>query len=174
MFHKPEKFNPAREFVANGQMTYGGKQLVSGDPFDKSKVNVRRLRLLYEQRRVRYANGHADIADVTVVEAANGKTIDDLQKIISTPPERIEPEQPLPPPVDTAVIPVSEERKRVRAIAIPDVWRDLPWMKPVEKGGPTLKNLATQFADTLGRSVVTKADAISAVEAELMLRGKGA
>lgn len=46
-------------------------------------------------------------------------------------------------------------------VVIPAGWRDLPWTKPAEPGGMTLRGLVSQ----VGGKAVNKADAIEIIEA---------
>ena len=46
-------FDRERDFVAGKPMRVSGRDFLPGDPFDKSLVSTRRLRQLYEQRKVR-------------------------------------------------------------------------------------------------------------------------
>jgi len=47
------KFDPKREYIVNKPMlSVGGKILFAGDLFDKSLVSVRRLKQLYEFRKI--------------------------------------------------------------------------------------------------------------------------
>ncbi|RVC47584.1 hypothetical protein EN781_00155 [Mesorhizobium sp. M4A.F.Ca.ET.090.04.2.1] len=45
-------FDRERDFVANKVMILGGQDLVPGDPIDKTLVNTRRLRQMYEARKI--------------------------------------------------------------------------------------------------------------------------
>jgi hypothetical protein len=51
------KFDPERDFVVHRHMMLSGEALTPGDDFDKSIVDVRRLRQLYEQRYLRFKEG---------------------------------------------------------------------------------------------------------------------
>jgi hypothetical protein len=55
-------FDPAGEFVVTARaggkpLPLGGVKMLSGEQVDKSKVDARRLRLMYEQRLIQYAPG---------------------------------------------------------------------------------------------------------------------
>lgn len=50
-----EPFDRERTFIAVRRMTIQGKRIESGDPFDKSLVNVRRLRQMYDTRWIKMA-----------------------------------------------------------------------------------------------------------------------
>lgn len=47
-------FDPNRDLVVQADFTCAGQNLSKGDPFDKSLVEPRRVRLLYEARRIGY------------------------------------------------------------------------------------------------------------------------
>lgn len=49
------QFDAACEFVVNKPMKVQGAPLQIGDPFDKTSVNLRRLRQLYDSRWIKYA-----------------------------------------------------------------------------------------------------------------------
>ncbi|RWB66569.1 hypothetical protein [Mesorhizobium sp.] len=61
-------FDRERDFVANKVITIGGVDHVPGDPIDKTLLNTRRLRQMYEARKIRM---------VEAVEAVE-KTIEDI------------------------------------------------------------------------------------------------
>lgn len=48
-------------------------------------------------------------------------------------------------------------------VSIPHNWRDLPWTKPAEPGGLTMRGLVSQ----VGGKAVNKADAIEIIEAAI-------
>jgi hypothetical protein len=50
-----EKFDPSREFVTAAAFRANGQAWGKGFPFDKLSIDVRTLRLLYEQRKLVYA-----------------------------------------------------------------------------------------------------------------------
>lgn len=54
MARKREKFNHEREFVVFKPFTLNNKNLARGEPFDKTQVNTRRLRQLFDQFYVNY------------------------------------------------------------------------------------------------------------------------
>lgn len=52
---------------------------------------------------------------------------------------------------------------------IPDDWRDLPWSKPEEAGGETIRGLVK----AIGATAINRQQAIEAIEAELRRRADG-
>jgi hypothetical protein len=50
------KFSPDHEFVAAKIVMIGGTEIMPGEPIDRSTVSTRRLRQLYERRRVARAD----------------------------------------------------------------------------------------------------------------------
>jgi len=55
MYSPKPKFDPSRDFVVQRPFVAHGKAMVPNTPFDKSKVDERRLRQLYDQRFVTMA-----------------------------------------------------------------------------------------------------------------------
>ena len=55
-----EEFNRAREFVVTRSFVFAARGYVPGQPFDKTAATSRRLRQLYDQRKIAMAplNGH--------------------------------------------------------------------------------------------------------------------
>jgi len=53
--HVREEFDRDRDFVVTREVQASGHQFFPGQPFDKSLVTERRLRLLYEQNRITFA-----------------------------------------------------------------------------------------------------------------------
>lgn len=74
--HLSEKFDGTREFEAARPVKLAGADLKIGDLIDKGKLTVRRLRLLFEQRIIRFA-------DATTAEAIKCPAFDKL------PPEAL-------------------------------------------------------------------------------------
>lgn len=81
-------------------------------------------------------------------------------EILSGEPER--PARTVEPNMFTNVL-TADERA---AVEIPDGWRDLPWTRPAEEGGITLRGLGAKFSS----GVLNREQAIAAVEAELERR----
>ena len=53
MATRSDTFSPSDDYVvARGKLTCAGKDYVRGEPFDKSSVNVRRLRQMFELRYI--------------------------------------------------------------------------------------------------------------------------
>jgi len=53
--HVREEFDRDRDFVVTREVQASGHQFFPGQPFDKSLVSDRKLRLLYEQNRIAFA-----------------------------------------------------------------------------------------------------------------------
>lgn len=51
------KFDPSKDFVTAAPLRAAGKAWGKGFPFDKNSIDPRTLRLLYEQRKLVYADG---------------------------------------------------------------------------------------------------------------------
>lgn len=66
------KFDPKREYVVNKPMlSVGDKILFAGDLFDKSLVSVRRLKQLYEFRKIALTKNEA----ITIISTIEEPTI---------------------------------------------------------------------------------------------------
>ena len=74
-----------------------------------------------------------------------------------------------PPMIPTSVATVLTADERA-AVEIPDGWRELPWTRPAEEGGATLRGLSAKFA----AGVLNREQAFAAVEAELDRRAQTA
>lgn len=53
--HYREPFDRDRNFVMSRPLPVAGQSFGPGDPFDKTLVNTRRLRQMYEQRLIQFA-----------------------------------------------------------------------------------------------------------------------
>lgn len=156
------KFNPEAEFVVRRRMTVGGLTFLPGEPFDKTKVDARRLRVLFDHRSIIYPGTNPGAP-----QPASKKT---KLKGGDAPPA--EPEAEVQPegeeePAAGAEDEPSEEEKRAavlevrRSVEIGEKWRELNW--------PQLLSLAASVSDS---TVHNKAEAVAAVEAELARRAE--
>lgn len=80
---------------------------------------------------------------------------------------RVDPLPPKPAPLAPPERPSLDEQER-DAVQIPHDWRDLPYNKAEEGRDVTLRSLAVSFTD---ETVINKAQAVAAIEAELERRG---
>ena len=64
---------------------------------------------------------------------------------------------------DDAPEPVAKIPEAVREVYIPPDWRELPWSKPREVGGLTLRTLVK----AIGATAVNRGDALEAIEAHM-------
>lgn len=61
-------FDRQRDFIVRLPMTVGGKSFAAGEPFDKTLVSDRRLRLLYDSRRIMPTEALPDERQATLRE----------------------------------------------------------------------------------------------------------
>lgn len=83
------KFSADAAYVVRGDMTIGGRLFKAGEPFDKSAVTTRRLRQMYESRKLyAVAETEDEPAPEAEIEAAGGDAADAATDEAETPPTR--------------------------------------------------------------------------------------
>lgn len=137
-----QQFDPARDFVIVRQIKLDGEVLEPGQTFRKTRVSIRRLRQLFDQRAVGYPNETGRDR----CRPPHPKR-DILRKDWSD--EQIAADNG-----------VALEPKREGEIEIPQDWRLLKW--------PALLHLASQFSAV---RVMNKLEAEASIVAELNRRG---
>lgn len=93
-------FDPSLDFVVRRRTTLGGRTLEPGEAVDKTAMNLRRLRQLYDQRVIIFAGD------------TPGAYIPPVQAEASDAPETEA---------------VADEFPERTAVVIPEGWRDMHW-----------------------------------------------
>jgi len=93
-------FDPSLDFIVRRRTTLGGRTLEPGEAVDKTVMNLRRLRQLYDQRVIIFAGDTPG----AYIPPARSEAIDE-------------------PETET----VADEFPQRTAVVIPDDWRDLHW-----------------------------------------------
>lgn len=105
--------------------------------------------------------------DGHVAEPRPNALLAPVAAVSATPPVNSPPVAPATEP-ERRISPPAEPRAEQLAVAIPDDWRELPYI-PRKAGEPSLKSLASRVSDA---PIVSKAVAIAAIEAEIEKRAK--
>jgi hypothetical protein len=140
------RFDPDREFTVRKRLTLGGVTFYPGDPFDKTLVNTRRLRQLFDHRTIVYEG------------ETPGAIIPQLSDEPEAAPEptQAELEEAEARAAEEAAAKLQAER---RATEIPEDWATMAWPKRLA--------LASSLSD---EKIHNGAEAAAAIEAELAIR----
>lgn len=167
------KFDPAVDYLANRVMTVSGKKFAVGDLFDKQLVPTRRLRQLYECRKLLPASPEVAAA---LKERAGGADKPKAEAKVRKPvtARRGKPAKGRTPkatatkqkPVKASTPKASQKPQNLPVaaeapISIPPDWQKLPWAQRL--------SLAANFG-----KAKTKEEVAAVIEAELARRGKPA
>lgn len=144
-----DAFDPAQTFIIRRPLRLNGEDLQPGKPFDKTRVPLRRLRQLFDQRMLSYPT----------------ETGREWNKPPNPKRERLGDGtwSPEAPPSAEASSPAPEPRSADPrdAIDIPEDWVRMPWYLRVQ--------LAAKFSSI---RLPNKAEAHAAIEAELERRAQ--
>jgi hypothetical protein len=181
------RFDPSADFKVRKGTSLEGRRFDPGDPFDKTLVSERKLRLMFQQRTIVYANAPdpgavlsaeealqthrgAHAARVRETQARRAKDKREKEAAEAKRTGKAPPKKPAPPKIGKGKRGQNPPRETVHgeaavriaraAVEIPADWEKLGWPKRLQ--------LAAQLTD---EKVKNGADAAKAITEELAARG---